>query len=87
MKIKANYKLRKVAGETIIVNQGTTEADITRIISLNSSAQMLWENLSGKEFTVEDAAQLLVDTYGIGQEQAMNDASAWIDALKGCDVI
>lgn len=87
MKIKSNYKLRKVAGETIIVNQGTTEADLTRIISLNSSAQLLWEKLSDKEFTHEDAAKVLEETYGIGHEQAITDANTWIDALKGCDVI
>ena len=37
MKIKSEYKLREVAGETIIVNQGTIGVDMTRIISLNSS--------------------------------------------------
>ena len=43
MKINSNYKLREVAGETIVVNQGTTGMDMTRIISLNASAKLLYE--------------------------------------------
>lgn len=87
MKIKSTYKLREIAGETIVVNQGVTGTDMTRIISLNASARVLYSQLQGKEFVLKDAAQLLVDTYGIGMEQALKDANVWADALKGCKVI
>ena len=66
MKINTNYKLREVAGETIVVNQGKGGADMTRIISLNASAKLLYERLQGCEFSLEAAAKLLVETYGIG---------------------
>ena len=36
MRVNSNYKLREIAGETIIVNQGKEGVDMTRIISLNS---------------------------------------------------
>ena len=87
MKINSNYKLRSVAGETIVVNQGTTGVDMTRIISLNASAKLLYEELQGKDFAVEDAAKILEDTYGIGHEQAMTDASKWVESRRGCKVI
>lgn len=87
MKINTNYKLREVAGETIVVNQGKTGADMTRIISLNVSAKLLYECLQGCEFSLEDAAKVLVETYGIGHEQAMNDAAVWVEALQKCKVI
>lgn len=86
MKIKSNYKLRSVAGETIVVNQGVTGTDMTRIISLNTSAKLLYEQLQGKDFALEDAAKVLVETYGIGQEQAMTDAKKWMDALCNCGI-
>ena len=57
MKINTNYKLREVAGETIVVNQGKAGADMTRIISLNASAKLLYERLQGCEFGVEDVLQ------------------------------
>ena len=87
MRINSNYKLREIAGETLIVNQGLTDVNLTRIISLNSSARLMYETLSGKEFTLQDAAHLLCDTYGIGEEQAIEDASRWAEALKGAGVI
>ena len=87
MKINSNYKLRPIAGETIVVNQGTTGTDMTRIISLNASAKLLYEQLLGKEFTLEDAAKVVVDTYGISIELALEDAEKWADALRKCGVI
>lgn len=87
MKINSNYKLRSIAGETIVVNQGTTGIDMTRIISLNASAKLLYEQLLDKDFTLEDAAKVLVDTYSIGYGQALTDAEKWTDALRKCGVI
>ena len=87
MKINSNYKLREIAGETIIVNQGALGVDMTRIISLNSSAKLLYEQLADQEFTLEDVAKVLVDTYGIEADKALADAGKWVDALKNCKVI
>ena len=87
MKIKSDQKLREIAGETIIVNQGTASINMTKIISLNASARMLYETLAEKEFSVEDAAQVLISTYGISNELAQKDADNWINDLKNCGVI
>ena len=75
MKINPNYKLREIADETIVVNQGATHVDMTRIISLNATARMLYEAWMDKEFTIEDVANTLVDTYGIDAELALHDAA------------
>lgn len=81
MKIKANIKLREMAGESVIVLQGSVGADLTRIIALNSSARYLFETLSGREFTLEDAAQALVEHFGIPEAQALTDALKWVEDL------
>lgn len=87
MKINPIYKLREIAGETIVVNQGTANVDMTRIISLNASAVLLYNALSGKDFALEDAANVLVETYRIDFGQALKDAEVWVEALKKCRVI
>lgn len=87
MKINSNYKIREVVGETIVVNQGKSAVDMTRIISLNASAKLLYETLAGKEFTLEDVAQILIETYGISNEVALKDAQVWVDALQKCGII
>lgn len=87
MKINPNYKLREMAGEVIIVNQGQAGVNLTHIISLNASARLLYERLSGKEFTLQDAADVLVATYQIAEEQARKDATHWMNKLMECGVI
>lgn len=87
MKLNSNYKLRDIAGETIIVNQGTPDADLTRIISFNPSARMLWEQLAGKNFTLDHAAEALETHYGIPPRQARRDAEAWVEALTKCGIL
>lgn len=87
MKLNPHFKLRLIAGETIIVNQGTPDVDLTRIISLNASARLLWESLAEKEFSLTDAAEILQTEYGIPQDQALKDATSWADALKKCGIL
>ena len=87
MKIEKKFKLRKIAGENIIVQQGQVGADLTKIISLNQSACFLYENLLNKEFTIKNVSELLVEEYHINQAQALDDATAWVEALKKCHVI
>lgn len=87
MRIKAGYRLRDIAGETIIVNQGTHGIDMTKVISLNSSARFLYEQLEGKEFSREDVKAVLMDRYEIDPATAKKGAEAWIGSMEKCGVI
>ncbi len=87
MKIDAKFKIREIAGEHVIVNQGSSNANLTKIISLNASACVLFEAFVGREFTLEDAAGCLVEHYGIDGELARKDAESWAEALKNCGII
>lgn len=87
MKIDSKFKLRKIAGETIIVNQGTVGADLTKIISLNETASFLYNELLGKDFTVEDVAEILKSNYEVDDATAAKDSASWIESLKKCSVI
>lgn len=87
MKIKSTYKIREVLGEHIVVSQGTLNVDMTKVISLNEAAVLLWNELADKDFTCEDAAEILVATYDIDKERAMADASKWIEKMKECNII
>lgn len=87
MKINSQYIIREIAGENILINQGTLDVDMTKIISLNGTACLLYEELSGKDFTEQDAAEILMKRYDIGREQALHDVLSWINTLKNCGVI
>ena len=84
MKIKDGFVLREMCGENIVTAEGIEHINFNKLISLNSSAAYLWENLIGKEFSVEDMAALLVEQYDIDMELALKDSEslskAWMEA-------
>ena len=85
MKAKTGFNLREVCGEQIIVAEGKENIDFTNIISMNETSAFLWNSVSGKEFTIDDLAQLLVDNYQIDEntplsfEQAREDVKGVVD--------
>ncbi len=87
MKIKEEYKVRKIAGEDLVVKQGASHAEMTRVISLNESAALMWEELCRCDFTLEDAAAVLEAHYEVSHEQALQGAQDWIDSLTGCGIL
>lgn len=87
MKLGNNYILREIAGEKVVVKQGTHGMDMTKIISFNESAAALWEEFCNKEFTVKDAAGFLMARYGISEDRAIKDAGIWADALTKCGAV
>ena len=87
MRLDSKYKLREVAGESVIVRQGRDGADLTRLISLNTTARLLYERLSGRDFTEENAAAVRMGAYGIGQDTARKDASQWIEDMRFCGLL
>ncbi len=87
MKFKAGYKVRSMAGENVVIMQGTAGSDMTRIISLNDSSLLLWNELQDKEFEIADVANTLVKNYGIDLATAEHDAKAWVEKLQECGLI
>ncbi len=81
MKINKDFSLRTVMNQKVLIAEGSNADSFGKIINLNSSAAMLWEELKGKTFEVADAADLLVAKYGIDRAQAMEDATYIIDLM------
>ena len=84
MKIKEGFVLCQMCGENIVAGEGLEHINFNKLISLNSTAAYLWQELTGKEFTIEEMAELLIGRYGIDKELALKDsealAKAWADA-------
>jgi uncharacterized membrane protein len=82
MKINPIYKVRKVAGENIILLQGKNSGDMTRVVAFNASALLMWDSLQGKDFTVDDAVKVLLDNYEVEESVARADAEKWVATIK-----
>lgn len=87
MKINSNLKVRMIAGEAIVLLQGNGRSDMTKVLALNPSSKYLWDELQGKDFTVDDVVNLLLQQYDVQEQQAREDALKWIDQLKELNVL
>jgi hypothetical protein len=87
MRIKQEYQVREVAGENIVILQGRYGADLTRIVTFNDSALLMWNELFGRDFTAQDAAAVLLQNYEVEEATAQNDAQLWIDKLTECNLL
>lgn len=88
MRIRREYSVRELAGEHVIVAPAPRGgADFTRILALNASALYLWEALQERDFSPEEAAQLLVARYDVAPDVARDDARRWIERLTDCGII
>lgn len=83
MKINPKYKLRQVGNENIIILPG----DMTKVVAFNESAVLMWNSLLDRDFSVQDACQVLTDNYEIDEETARNDAVRWIYILKSHNLL
>lgn len=87
MKLKTDYKIRKIAGESVIVRMGTQNVKMTTIISLNSTSEWLWQQLQDEEFDVEKVADLLTAEYEVEREVALVDAAKWVEMLRKAELV
>lgn len=87
MKFRKEYKVREIAGENVIIKQGRFGADMTRVIALNQSSLLLWNELQGRDFEIEDVVKVLTDNYEIDATVALTDAAAWVEKLKECELV
>jgi len=87
MKIIPGYKLREIAGEKMIVMPASVNLDLTRVVTLNSSAELLWITFQEREFTKSEAVDLLITNYSISKSQADNDVEVWISSMLKAGLI
>lgn len=87
MKIKSEYKVRQIAGENVVILQGCGNSDMTKIITLNDSALLLWNQLESEDFSVEDAVAVLCENYEVEESLAKSDAQAWVKRMQECGLV
>ncbi len=74
MRLKDGFTLRTICGEHVVIGEGLAQVNFNKMLSLNATAAYLWEQVQGKDFTVEDLVTLLTDKYEVSADQARQDA-------------
>lgn len=80
MKIKKNFLLRKIAGQTVVLPT-SAELDLNMMITLNDTGAFLWEHLVEE---TEEAALVsaLLAEYDVDEATAKNAVSAFVKKLR-----
>lgn len=76
----ANYVLREIAGESILVSVGDGVADFCGIVNLNASAKVLWNTMQ-QGATKEALIQALIHQFAVSREKASEDVDTSLHLL------
>lgn len=82
MRIDNRKKVRDVAGEHIVMMQDSGTTDMTKVVALNETALLLYNNLLERDFTVDDVTALLLEEYNVDADTARHDATEWVESMK-----
>ena len=87
MRIKEGFNLRNICGEYIVVAEGEANIDFTNVISVNETAACIWKAVSGKDFTINDMVEALLEEYEVDKETAEKDCQQLVLDWKKADVL
>ena len=87
MKIKPEFMLHQIGEEYIVMHDGSTNVDFSRIINLNRTAAYPWQRFRDADFDVDALTAALTERYDVVPEQARRDAEAFIQSLQRCGIL
>lgn len=88
MRIKKDFVLREVCGESVIMGEGLKAIDFRKLLALNKSAAWLWKEAKAQgDFTVESLTERLCDEYDVTNEEARSCVTELLGKLENEGVI
>lgn len=84
MKIKSEYKLRKIGGTNIVVS--TAGMDFQGIITINDTAEFIWKKLENGAEENEIISSLAAEC-NVEEKDIENDVKEFISTLKGAGIV
>lgn len=80
MRLLDGLVLRPLGREFIVTGDGLSRIDFSKVVSMNATAAYLWEQLQGRDFSVEEMAGLLTARYDVSEQTARADAAKLSDS-------
>lgn len=81
MKIKGEYSIREIAGETVVVPIGETVIKSNILAVLNETGRIFWEMLA-KGSTEEEMVAAVCDEYEVDAETVKSDLKEFVEYLR-----
>lgn len=86
MKIKQEFILREIAGESILVPVGDTALTFNGLITLNEVGLFLWEKLQ-EDVTREGLLEKVLEEYDVDSQTALQDIDEFLEQLEKAGII
>ena len=86
MKLKMQFILRDIVGETVLVPINESTSSFNGLITINELGKFIWENLEKVE-TEEELLQLILDEYEVYEDTAKKDLDEFLQVLKDIDIV
>ena len=86
MKIKENFVLKTVAGQSIVVPVGEAAITFNAMITLSESGKFLWENLLD-DTTEENLLSAILAEYDVSEEVARRDILEFLNKMREADLL
>ncbi len=80
MKRKADFVMRNVGGENLLVPIGRQVLDTNGLVTLNATGSCLWELLA-QDRSVEELAAALTEKFEVDIERARADVQVFLEEI------
>mgnify|MGYP000644247192 CR=1 FL=1 len=81
MEIRKQLVKRNIAGDVILVPIGDASLELKGLVTLNETGELLWDRLPQAADAADLAAALRAE-YDVDEPTALQDAQAFLDALR-----
>lgn len=86
MKLKMEFVLREIAGDSLLVPTGKTALDLNGMITLNPLGVEIWRMLPEVE-TEEEIVRRILEDYDAEPEQVRADVGEFLERLRELGIL
>jgi len=86
MKLKMQFILRDIVGETVLVPINESTSNFNGLITVNELGKFIWENLESSK-DEEDLLHKILEEYEVEEKEAKEDLEEFLDKLRQVDII
>lgn len=86
MKLKMQFILRGIVGETVLVPINESTSSFNGLITVNELGKFIWENIESAK-DEEELLQRILDEYEVDRDVAKADLDEFLGKLEAVDII
>lgn len=82
MKLNSDFRLREIAGQYMLIYEGTGEVNMSAVYSFSESAAWMWNRCEGRKFSADQMVQWLLDEYEVTEDIAREDVELMLESWR-----